>query len=247
VFSPEQLGLLAVLFVLAGTVKGFVGIGLPTFVISVASIYLDPRLAIALMLIPTMLSNAWLAIGSGKIQKTAQRYYRIAIPLIALTWIFAQLSAGLNEDLLRFVIGVVVILFAVSNAIVQTSNWKALISPHFQWGLGVFSGILGGLTSLPGTPLIMYLLITGEKKDEFVAAISFLLLCASIPLTWGYYQNGLTDNNLLIVSLMFFVPAAIGLQIGARLRKKINPQRFHTAILIVFFLLGVNLIRSALA
>lgn len=48
----------AVVFVLAGSVKGLVGIGLPTAAISMLTMVIDPRTAIALGLVPIVVSNA---------------------------------------------------------------------------------------------------------------------------------------------------------------------------------------------
>ena len=42
------------------------------------------------------------------------------------------------------------------------------------------------------------------------------------------------------------IPAILGFQIGEAIRRKIAAERFQNAVLIVFLLMGVNIIRRAL-
>jgi uncharacterized membrane protein YfcA len=237
---------MAILFAIAGSIKGFVGVGFPTFLISVAAQFVDPRLIIALVLIPGMFSNLWLAISGGKIVNTIANYFQLAIPLIVMTLIFSRFSVNLDDSIIRITIGIVVILFSVSNYFVRTIKSPSVDASWIQWILGAFCGVLGGLTSLPGTPMVMYLLLKGEQKDDFVSAIAFLLFCSSIPMTIGFYQTGLTSLPLLIISFGLCVPTLIGIWLGSLIRRIFDPQKFHNAILSVFFLLGLNLIRTSI-
>ena len=64
--SPLELTLVgSLVFVIAGSVKGMVGIGLPTAAISMLTLFVDPRMAIALTLGPMVFSNAWQVWLSG--------------------------------------------------------------------------------------------------------------------------------------------------------------------------------------
>src|SRR5437762_9703690 len=46
-------------FVLAGFVKGVIGMGLPTIVVGLLSLVISPAEAVALMLVPSLLTNIW--------------------------------------------------------------------------------------------------------------------------------------------------------------------------------------------
>ena len=46
-------------FLLAGTVKGLVGLGLPTIVIALTSLVLPLTESIALIALPTIITNVW--------------------------------------------------------------------------------------------------------------------------------------------------------------------------------------------
>jgi len=65
--SVELLLLAALVFLLAGVVKGALGIGLPTISISILAQFTDPRVAIALLLLPAIVSNTWQVYRGGQI------------------------------------------------------------------------------------------------------------------------------------------------------------------------------------
>ena len=70
-------------FLVAGTIKGVAGIGLPTASIALMTLILDPRTAIALVMFPMVGSNLWQLLRSGQIRRTAKRYWLFALILFA--------------------------------------------------------------------------------------------------------------------------------------------------------------------
>ena len=52
-------------FLFAGTVKGLVGLGLPTITIALTSLFLPLPEAIALIALPTIVTNVWQAAVGG--------------------------------------------------------------------------------------------------------------------------------------------------------------------------------------
>jgi uncharacterized protein len=51
------------IFVLAGFVKGVVGLGLPTVAMGLLAVVMTPAQAAALLVVPSFLTNAWQAMG----------------------------------------------------------------------------------------------------------------------------------------------------------------------------------------
>ncbi len=57
--NVETLAIVAAAFVLAGFVKGVIGMGLPTVSLALLAIALGLKEAMALMLIPSFVTNVW--------------------------------------------------------------------------------------------------------------------------------------------------------------------------------------------
>ncbi len=58
-WTPETLAVVATAFLLAGFVKGVVGLGLPTVALALLTATLGLREAVALMLVPSFATNLW--------------------------------------------------------------------------------------------------------------------------------------------------------------------------------------------
>lgn len=58
-FDPLIINIIFVVFILAGCVKGVIGLGLPIVSLGLLAVTLDLTTAMALMIIPAFLANLW--------------------------------------------------------------------------------------------------------------------------------------------------------------------------------------------
>ena len=107
-FSPEMLVLITGVFLLAGVIKGTVGIGLPTASVGMISQVMDPRLAIALVVFPSLLSNAWQIWRMGRFAATLRRYgIYIACLMGMIALVSMTVTSGIATETLMLVLGCV--------------------------------------------------------------------------------------------------------------------------------------------
>ena len=57
--SPAIVALAIFTFLLAGLVKGTIGLGLPSIVIGLLALAMTPAQAAALMIVPSLINNVW--------------------------------------------------------------------------------------------------------------------------------------------------------------------------------------------
>ena len=60
-FLPDALSLVVAVFVLAGLIKGVVGMGLPTISMALLVLLMSPAQAAALLILPSLMTNLWQA------------------------------------------------------------------------------------------------------------------------------------------------------------------------------------------
>ncbi|MEM9043977.1 MAG: sulfite exporter TauE/SafE family protein [Pseudomonadota bacterium] len=242
-------GLLLVLFLIwfvAGTIKGTVGIGMPTAAVGMMSQVIDPRAAIAMVVVPSMLTNAWQVWRSGDVLGAIRRYKRFLVCLVAMILLVSLLvTAHVPTDTLIFVLGCVVVTFSV-----MSLGWAPPIIPqrHDRIGqvlAGGVAGGLGGLTAIWAPPMIVYLTGRRVEKDEFVRASGLIIFTGTLPLLFTFSANGMMDREDMVLGAAMTLPALLGFQVGERIRGFLDTDRFRTAVLILFLLLGLNLIRRA--
>lgn len=243
--TSTALAIVAI-FLAGAIVKGLVGIGLPTLVIGVLSQTSDPRFAIALVLVPMMASNALQTIRSGYVIEAIKGYWKLYIPMIVALPIFAQLSTLAVAETMKLAVGLFIVLFVVTNALTARLHFSKKHDSVFQIAFGSAAGIMGGLAAMTAPPLVMYLAGRRLPKQEFVGVVGLFLFASSVMLTLGYVRARLTSPMLLGVSALLVGPVAVGMWIGEHARQYLNEDVFRRVVLLVFFLLGLNLIRVSI-
>ena len=233
-------------FVMAGTVKGVTGIGLPTASIAFMTLFLDPRTAISLVLFPMLGSNIWQMVRGGYLARTARRYWLFAIVLSAGVGVTVLTTQNASDRALLAILGGAVLVFVVV-------SWKRLLPPISQKydavaqiGFALVAGVIGGMTAAWAPPMAMYLATKQVDKDEFIRATGFLISCGSLPLLVAYAQVGFLTGPLAWTSVAMLLPTLAGLSIGEYFRRRMSVEAFRNAILILFVILGANLIRRSI-
>lgn len=233
-------------FLVSGAIKGVTGIGLPTAAIAFMTLFIEPRTAIALVLFPMLGSNLWQMVRGGHFLRTARRYGLFAGILFLGVGTTAISTQEASDRVLLAILGVVVLIFVAV-------SWRKMLPPladRFdkvaQVGFALLAGVIGGMTAAWGPPMAMYLHAKGVDKDEFIRATGFMISFGSVPLVVTYAQVGFLSGALALTSLSMLVPTLIGFTAGEVLRRRMSVETFRSAILVLFFFLGLNLIRRAI-
>lgn len=231
---------------IAGTVKGTIGLGLPTTALGIMTLSTSPRQAIAYILIPMIVSNAWQVYRSGEIIQAFLRYLPFTLALMLSVWVTISLTADVSEHILLAVLGTAIVVFVI----VSVTSWAPVIPDRLvtaaQIVMGTIAGVMGGLTSVWAPPMAMYLTARGVDKTEFVRASGLLIFLGSLPLGGGYVAQGLIDAKVLVLSSLLLIPTFLGYSLGESVRNRIDQQSFRKVFLAVFFLMGLNMIRRAI-
>ncbi len=245
-FSPDFLAFVFVALFLGGLVKGTVGVGLPLVVVSLLGSFLNPKLAVVLVTLPVVVANVWQSVRSGVALEAFRRFWPLILPFVVFTWAGAQLLALMRTDLLLGVLGLIVVCFSLLTLVQPNFRLNARYEPVAGPGVGLLAGLLNGVSTVNGPPLVMYLVALGLRKDDFVGSYGLIALAGSVPLVLSYIGVGLMGPAEFGASTLALVPALAGVVMGERLRKRIDADLFRKVLLAVLIVLGLNLIRRAL-
>lgn len=232
--------------VVAAGVKGTLGLGMPVFSISLLGGFLDPHTVLALMVVPVLASNLWQTLQSGYTRMAWRAFWPMILCFALATAAGGWWMARIDPDRLLMVLGGIAIAFALIN----------LSKPHLRlrerdrgWAgmvVGGGAGVVNGLSTVNGPPLLMYLVACGLDKEEFVGAYGLIALAGAIPLAATYAYTGVLGPGEALWSTVALVPVFVGLGLGRMLRRYIEPALFRRILLILLIALGINLIRRGL-
>ncbi len=245
--SPQFLIYAVLVGLFAGVIKGMVGFAMPTILISGLSTFLSPELALAGLILPTLITNGIQAMRQGFGEAWAS-IIRFRVFLIAGGVVLAssaQLVRVLPSEIMFMIIG-----FAVSGfALMQLAGWQPKLpekSNVLEVGIGAFAGFIGGLSGVWGPPTIAYLVARNTPKAEQIRVQGVIFGLGAVVLLFAHMQSGVVTWQTLPFSALLVVPAVVGLLIGFRLHDRIDQQQFKHLTLIVLFIGGLNLIRRGL-
>jgi uncharacterized membrane protein YfcA len=228
-------------FLLAGFVKGVIGMGLPTVSIGLLGLLLTPAQAAAILVVPSLVTNIWQGAGGGALLELLRRLWPMlaGIALGTVVGIFL-LPPGSSSQATVF-LGATLAVYAV----LGLSNVYFHVPPHAEGLIGLPVGILTGVISV-GTgvfaiPMVPYINALGLDRDRLVQALGLCFTAATVALALALWHAGEIRLSLAWVALLALVAALAGMWIGQRVRGRIKPAAFRRWFFIGLLVLGLHL------
>ncbi|WP_424977812.1 sulfite exporter TauE/SafE family protein [Leisingera sp. S232] len=245
--SPADLAAAFGIALLAGTVKGLVGFAMPMIFISGLSMFLAPDLALAGLILPTLVTNGIQALRQGPQAALASiGKFRVFL-LIGLMCLLlsAQSVRVLPQQALLLVIGVPVTAFAFIQLMGKTFT---IGNPtrRSEAMVGGIAGLIGGVSGVWGPPTVAYLTALGTEKTEQIRVQGVIYGLGAVALLLAHVGSGVMRAETAPFSLALIVPAVAGMWIGGQLHDRIDQVLFRRATLVVLLIAGLNLLRRGL-
>ena len=154
----------------------------------------------------------------------------------------ARLILEINLNTITQIIALSIIFAALVNCFgFKINNIKNTHEKIITSIIGFGSGILGGLSTFYGPPMLAYIVAVDLPKEKFVRTVSTMYFIGSFPLYGSLIYYGFATKEDLLLSIFLIIPAFLGQQIGTRIRDKINQKQFRISILITLIILGISL------
>jgi uncharacterized membrane protein YfcA len=230
---------------LGGALKGTIGLGLPQIGISLIALVFGLKEALAILVLPLVASNVSQSYNRKLFRPVFRRFRSLLATLFFVSTLSVFLIGLVPERILLLWLGIVVVTFSV----VTFFRREFRILPQQEiWAgpiVGAIAGIIGGLSTLSGPPLMLYLACLRLRKEEFVVAISQMFLIAYVGLALGLLVFGFSRPTELVVSAAACIPVFIGMWLGNKARVRMSERAFAIAVFVAYFLTGVSFIAKA--
>lgn len=244
--DPGVIAIIAGTFLLAGTVKGVIGLGLPTVSLAVLAVALDLPTAMALMVVPSLVTNLWQAAVGGHGRALLRRLWPYLLAAAAAVWIGALALTRVELSWLTALLGAVLVLYAVINL----AGARFTIAPGREpWAAplaGAVNGVLTGMTGTFVVPGVMYLQAIGLSRDALVQAMGMLFTVLTLALAVALQRHAFLTGEVGALSLAALLPALLGMSLGQRIRRRLSERRFRSCVFVALLLLGGYIMAASL-
>jgi uncharacterized membrane protein YfcA len=242
--DPQLIASICAIFVFAGIVKGFLGIGLPAAAMGLLTLIISPTEAISLLWLPILFTNIFQYGRARNKREIAMTYKWFAAAIFCSIFLTSLFINDYPTALLTVAIGIAMVVFSLN----LLFGLSLPVGPGRGWqvGVGIVSGVLGGLSSIWSPPVAMYLMARNTPKDMFIGTTGFLFLAGCLPLGAGLVISGLVTWPVIVKSLLGLLMTLTGFRIGEILRERISQDRFRQIVLVAFLIMGGRLIATGL-
>ena len=240
--TPGSIILLAISLVIAGLVKGTIGVGMPTVAFPLLSMLVDVQTAVMLLSVPLVLSNIPQALEGGFVAQTLWSLAPVLVGMIPGVWIGVAVLLYADPAIAKIVAGVCVILVAALTLLAPDLQIKQRLIGPVGLGAGFFGGLLGGIAALSGPLVFIFLLAKGLSGRAFTKEASMFLVISSALLASALTSTQKFDWHDILISTLATAPVVAGVLIGQKAHGAVPAATFKKLVVLAVFLSGAQLV-----
>lgn len=231
-----------------GFVNGFAGTGTALFALGFFLSVLEPRQAVAIVALISVLAGLqgmWIV--RREILGNPKRLLRFLVPGVLGVPVGVSLLAFVDAQSLRLLVSGFLILYGGHFGFRSTLPRFERPTPWVDSGVGLISGVLGGLASLSGALPAIWVSMRPWPKGQARAVLQpfnmVVLLCTVIMLALGGAYTPATWAALGVA-----LPAGlVAAQIGIFVFRRVSDDQFRRTLIILCLALGLGILLRELA
>lgn len=244
--DPFAIAVIVATFLVAGAVKGVIGLGLPTVSLAFLTVAIDLTSAMALLIAPSFVTNFWQATVGGNRVAILRRIWLFLLAATATVWIGAVALTRVDLSLLSVLLGMLLIAYAAANL----AGFRLTIPMRQEAWMGALigsaNGVLTGMTGSFVVPGVMFLQSIGLPRDMLIQAMGMLFTASTLALAAALGGNDLLTIELGTLSAAAVVPAFAGMVMGWQIRQVLSEQTFRRVFFVSLLILGAYIIVSSI-
>ena len=241
-----MLVLIAAAFLLAGFIKGVLGLGLPTVAMGLLAVTMPPAQALAIVIVPAIITNIWQTFVGPYLRDILRRLWPLMVGTVAGIWLNAGMLTGPYAPYATVVLGALLVLYAIIG-LSKFSFKVARRDEKWVGGIvGLVTGVISATTGVQVIPSMPFLQAIGMEKDELVQALGVFFTTATVALAFNLTSAGLLTAATALPGAIAMAASFTGMFVGQAVRTRMQPDAFRRWFLISMILLGIYLAGSAL-
>jgi uncharacterized membrane protein YfcA len=237
---------IAAVFLLAGFVKGVVGLGLPTVSMGLLAVTMAPSQALAIVIVPAVVTNIWQTFVGSYLRDITRRLWPLLVGTAAGIWLNRGSLTGPYAHYVPIALGILLIIYAVMG-LGQFAFTVARGNEKWIGGIvGLVTGLISAATGVQVIPSMPFLQAIGMERDELVQALGVFFTVATLALTVNLTSSGLLQASTALPGAIAMAWSFAGMFFGQAVRSRMPAEAFRRWFLIAMIFLGLYLAGAAI-
>ncbi|WP_233270326.1 sulfite exporter TauE/SafE family protein [Chachezhania sediminis] len=245
--TGPEIAIVATAMALGGLVKGVTGAGAPVIAVPVIAAVLSLHDAVAIMVLPNLVSNLVQLWQFRKTRMTGPLPWLLAGGGFVGAWIGTLMLIGLPAGALTLSLAVIVALYIVLRLFRPDFALPLSLAKKLSLPTGIAGGILQGAVGLSAPISISFVNALRLDRSVFVPTISLFFVAMSVSQIGVQVSHQVLTPRLAAISLFGLIGQLIAMSLGGRLARNISPRRFDRIILILLAVMAARMAWQGLA
>ena len=242
--DPFLIFIVAV-FLLAGFVKGVIGLGLPTVSVGLLAVAMPPAHALAIVIVPAILTNIWQTFAGSYLRDIMRRLWPLLVGTAIGIRLNADMMTGPYARYGTILLGILLVIYSV----ISLRKYVFAVRPRDEKWIGAIVGLVTGAisaaTGVQVIPSMPYFQAIGMEKDELIQALGVFFTIATLVQAFNLSAAGLLNESTALPGVVALACSFTGMAIGQAVRTRLEPDAFRRWFLISMILLGIYLAGAA--
>jgi uncharacterized membrane protein YfcA len=221
---------------LAGSfVQGVTGFAFSLLSLPLLSLLLPARTAVPMLTVFGLFLNVMVLLSVPRAARPL-RFLPLYVAGLAFTWPGLLLLQVLPDRPVKIVVGLLVLATAL--LYMRGSGTRAGTGASGLVAVGVLSGLLNGLTTFSGPPVVLLLAGAEATKEEFRANLSLYFLVLNVVTVPMLISRGLLTADLAVDCARLSPFVIAGAAAGSLAASRVGQARFRRLVLILLAACG---------
>ena len=241
-FSIEFLIVFSIIIFFSSLVHGSIGFGFPMIATPLLAMVTDMKTAILYIAIPTLLINLISIYSEGNFLQAVKKFYPLALIGMIGSAIGTQILIYSSSELFKLLLAFSIFLYLFIQNFKIKIHWIREKKVLSMMVFGLTAGIIGGLTNVMASILIIYSLESKHTKKEVIQSTNLCFLFGKVIQIVLFTLHGSFNQELLTISFNSLVVVAVAMFIGLKVKDKIPQESYKKVVKIVLFLIACVLV-----
>jgi len=244
--TPGLITLVITSLLIAGLLKGVIGVGMPVVAFPLLSMLVDVQTAVMLLSVPLVVSNIPQALEGGRVLQALWSLAPVLVGMMPGVWIGVAVLLNVDPVVAKTIAGIVVVLVAALTLLAPELHIKQRLVLPVGLGAGFCGGLLGGIAALSGPLVFIFLLAKGLRGKAFTKEASMFLVVSSALLAAALMSSPRFSWHDVLISTLATAPVLAGTLVGQKVRDVVPADAFKKLVVLVVLLSGAQLVWSSL-